>query len=92
MKQSASLVARSKISFQQLWSKEGWLTEGSQALSNIIALSQAHNRTLPSSPLILSIQEGRIRAYLFPNLWKHKDSIKVNDPESTGDNGIKTPT
>ena len=87
MKPSQNLINKSKISFAQSWSNKGWLTEGSQALFQTLQIAQAHNRTLPSSPLILSIEAGRIRAYLFPDLWKHKDSkVAINTEKS----GIKT--
>ena len=87
MKPSQNLINESKISFAQSWSNKGWLTEGNQVLWETLQRAQIHNKRLPSSPLIVSIQEGRIRAYLFPDLWKHKDSkVAINTEKS----GIKT--
>ena len=89
MKHSKSLTPRNKVSVERQWSKEDWLTEGNQALWETLQRAQTHNRRLPNSPLILSIQAGRIRAYLFPDLWKHLDTQPEVTIQEKWKQGIK---
>jgi len=89
MKRSKNLIVRNKVSFERQWNKEDWLLEGNRCLFQTLQKAQTHNRRLPGSPLILSIQEGRIRAYLFPDLWKHLDTQPEITIEEKWKQGVK---